>query len=398
MINQLTLNPNGQVITSVKINGVLYLGGVFNSVNGQPRYNFAAVDLSTGDLLPFAPVFSSIIRSMAKCGDVLAIAGAFTSIDSLFKKFLVTYDPSTGEFTEVLSGAGYSFITNTVPSNIYSIVYHDATGVLYFNGIYVITNGTTTGGLLCGVQLGEATVKIFNLGFSFTNTIPSLSQTYGLALTIDQVNNRLYAGCGPNGFRTRSFNISDPDNVTAFSWAPIISPSQNFALFYIDSYVYVARQSGQVSLSVNGVVSGLMATDAVTGLNDLSQDIACYKQEFIGDTYVFDVKKLGDLLCVAGMFTNVKTSLIPRRSFAIFDSSNSYAVTGDNVVFSAFVTINYSSGPEQSNQPSLIRNIVFDDDKIHLFGIFRAVDGVVWNNGHYILSNQGKRIQSKYIF
>ena len=43
-----------------------------------------------------------------------------------------------------------------------------------------------------------------------------------------------------------------------------------------------------------------------------------------------------------------------------------------------------------------ILQAVFDDNYLHFFGTIPVVDGVMQNNGHYILNFDGTRIQKAF--
>ena len=61
----------------------LYVGGVFNSLDGQSRTNLASYDLNTKALTSWAPVVNSSISSLKSDGDTLYIGGSFSAFDTL---------------------------------------------------------------------------------------------------------------------------------------------------------------------------------------------------------------------------------------------------------------------------------------------------------------------------
>lgn len=77
------------------LNGKLYIGGQFSSVDGQPRLNMAVLDLSTGALDPIAPQVgvdtTSYVRGMITYGDRLYIAGKFSSVDGSRRQKLAAF-------------------------------------------------------------------------------------------------------------------------------------------------------------------------------------------------------------------------------------------------------------------------------------------------------------------
>ncbi|MBI5169573.1 MAG: hypothetical protein HZA61_08805 [Candidatus Eisenbacteria bacterium] len=81
-----TLGPlapdvNGTILALLRSGTTLYLGGTFTSVNGSPRAGLAAIDVTTGALLPFDAALSSgaSVRALTLLGDSLYVGGAFTA-------------------------------------------------------------------------------------------------------------------------------------------------------------------------------------------------------------------------------------------------------------------------------------------------------------------------------
>lgn len=80
---------SGHVQAMVKSGNTLYIGGFFNTVNGQPRDSLAAVNATTGALLPWNPGardgsnLATINTMKLAADDVLYIGGSFTSFAGL---------------------------------------------------------------------------------------------------------------------------------------------------------------------------------------------------------------------------------------------------------------------------------------------------------------------------
>ncbi len=103
---------NGNLITSFAptVSGVvkavaaspdgsrIYIGGSFNSVNGQTRYNFAALDASTGQLVSgFAPsVGGSGVYAIAATSGAVYVGGLFTQGNGTARKNLAAFAPGNG--------------------------------------------------------------------------------------------------------------------------------------------------------------------------------------------------------------------------------------------------------------------------------------------------------------
>ncbi|MFK3677463.1 PKD domain-containing protein [Microbacterium sp. NPDC090218] len=73
----------------------LYIGGTFTSVNGEDRYNFAALDTTTGALIAgFRPsVGGSYVNAIAVADDAIYVGGLFTQANGQRRKNLAAFSP-----------------------------------------------------------------------------------------------------------------------------------------------------------------------------------------------------------------------------------------------------------------------------------------------------------------
>ena len=79
--------------------GRLYVGGSFGAVHGAPRFNLAAVDASTGAVLPWAPIVGPGVTRLAVHGSVVAAGGMFNTAGGQPKQNLAAIDLRTGRPT-----------------------------------------------------------------------------------------------------------------------------------------------------------------------------------------------------------------------------------------------------------------------------------------------------------
>jgi hypothetical protein len=86
----------GGVYDLVSDGNTLYLGGSFQTVNGQPRNNLAAIDLATKTLLPWAPDTNSEVSCLALDNSALYVGGEFTTIGGQPRPDVGAVDKSTG--------------------------------------------------------------------------------------------------------------------------------------------------------------------------------------------------------------------------------------------------------------------------------------------------------------
>lgn len=93
---------SSEVFTLAAGNGYVYAGGSFGDLGGlRPRTNLAAIDLVSGDLLPWAPVANnpsivSTVRSMEFVSGTLYLGGDFSGVNGTPRQGLVAVDATTG--------------------------------------------------------------------------------------------------------------------------------------------------------------------------------------------------------------------------------------------------------------------------------------------------------------
>lgn len=91
--------------------GTLYVAGVFRVMDGEPRQDLAAFDVSTGALLPWDPHvggalnFGPVVRALAVRGDTVFVAGDFSQVDNQPRAGLAAVDGRTGVVLDWYPGA-----------------------------------------------------------------------------------------------------------------------------------------------------------------------------------------------------------------------------------------------------------------------------------------------------
>ena len=87
-------------------NGLVYIGGVFDGVAGDPtRVNAAAVDATSGALAPWNPVPNDVVDALATDGSVVYMAGAFWTVSGQSRSALAAVDAALGQPTAWNPGA-----------------------------------------------------------------------------------------------------------------------------------------------------------------------------------------------------------------------------------------------------------------------------------------------------
>src|SRR5216684_6714304 len=93
--------PYPPIVYLIFVSGnTVYAGGLFSAIGGQPRYNLAALDVSTGLATDWNPNPNTGITRLAINGDAVYAGGGFTSLGGQNRNLLAAVDPSTGRATD----------------------------------------------------------------------------------------------------------------------------------------------------------------------------------------------------------------------------------------------------------------------------------------------------------
>lgn len=91
---------NGGIYALARRDSTLFVGGLFTSLAGQPRYCLGAIHLRTGAALPFNPNPNNIVLSFAVRDDQnqwLYVGGGFSTVQGLTRRNLAAIDLATGQ-------------------------------------------------------------------------------------------------------------------------------------------------------------------------------------------------------------------------------------------------------------------------------------------------------------
>jgi Domain of unknown function (DUF5122) beta-propeller len=96
---------DGAVVHSLAVkDGRVFIGGNFTAVGGEPRKNLAAVDATDGSVDPFAPQVggaNSYVYALLAGDSKLYIGGAFNTVDGQSRWKLAAFDLATGALDPV---------------------------------------------------------------------------------------------------------------------------------------------------------------------------------------------------------------------------------------------------------------------------------------------------------
>jgi trimeric autotransporter adhesin len=112
---------NGPVFAIAVGESAVYLGGRFTAVDGQPRSNIAAVDIVTGHVTPWNPGADSDVWTLECSGSTLYAGGTFTSIAGAPRSSLAAFDLETGSLTSWNpGGSGLVMTISVAGSTVYA--------------------------------------------------------------------------------------------------------------------------------------------------------------------------------------------------------------------------------------------------------------------------------------
>ncbi|MEI7057878.1 hypothetical protein WBG06_18785 [Nocardioides sp. CCNWLW239] len=96
LIDSFAPTLNGQVkdLALSPDKSLLYLAGSFTQVNGVNRYRGAAINLATGALTSFRPIFNSTTNAVAATADAVYYGGVFTSADNTARTKVAAVAPT----------------------------------------------------------------------------------------------------------------------------------------------------------------------------------------------------------------------------------------------------------------------------------------------------------------
>ena len=105
---------NGRVTAIAVVGSTAYLGGEFTAVrpagsaagkNTVSRKHAAAIDLTTGALLPWNPNVNDDVRSIAANATSVYLGGEFSSVGGSSATRLAAVDPTTGKRQTAFTGS-----------------------------------------------------------------------------------------------------------------------------------------------------------------------------------------------------------------------------------------------------------------------------------------------------
>ena len=327
-----TWGASGAVKAQVIVGSTLYLGGTFSNMIAPdgttlvPRKNLAAIDLVTGDLLPWAPTANRGVEAMVSDGTNLYLGGAFTVVNGKTRKRLAAVD-ATG-----------ALLPMNIKADFPVFALHLRNGILYAGGAFLTLNGvarsylgavdtvtgtltdwdpaandrvraitsTAAGDIVVGgffTEVGGQTIDHIDrldatTGASLSWSYPSSAEVVGLVTGPDD---HVYGAIAGGGGKVRAWS-----NTGTLLWTVFTDGDVNAVSYYGGQVIagghWVYMTDGTVFLP------RLAAFDPATGQPDLSWQPKPNKQ-------IWSFATDSTTLSVGGVFTRISAQAHPRLAY-----------------------------------------------------------------------------------
>ncbi len=246
-VDPLDFQIEGGQFRDVFVDGdVAYLTGFFTSVGGVDRNRIAAVDLTTGTVLPFAPEVDSTVVDIAFGPDTVYIGGFFDNVNGQPQESFAALEKSDGSFKS-------GFDVSIDADNVRGVVLFGGNVIL--GGLIQSINGVDRGDLVwIDAQTGANAPITTNI-----QTAASKMRLYDGELWVESSTSAEVSGLPEDD---RFFAI-DPATGTLRNWQPGVESGGIDEIVKIGDVIFI--ESGS-SISIRGQDTSrpLWALDANT--------------------------------------------------------------------------------------------------------------------------------------
>ncbi len=299
-------DPNSSV-SSLAANATnIFLGGYMNGMNWVNRPDgFALFDDATDQAWPFQfDLNGGVVYTIAVKDNILYIGGQFSAINKSARRNLAAIDLATGN---VLPWNPNVFGLGTTDPDVYVSSMEIKDNLLYIGGKFYAVNAVTT--VRPGLAAIDLTTGIVN---NWNPSVGDGKTTDQFVLSIDITGNTVYAAGSfalLGGSQPRS-NLAAVDATSGaiLSWAPV-SNGTVYKIKVAANAAYVVGEFG------NGI-GGSIRLHRVAALNLTNNNVTAWNPDFVNGE-VNDIAIGGSDLYVGGYFDSV--AVAPRPGLASFD-------------------------------------------------------------------------------
>ena len=338
------------VYTLVVSGGLVYAGGFFTSIGGQPRNACAALDETTGLATSWDPAalltgYYPTIYSVVPSGSIVYVGGSFSSIGGQARSSIAalsaatgaatTWDPNVSGTIYVLTVFDTTVYVGGSFTNIGGAVRNNAAALDVVSGLST-TWDPNLGGAVKALTVFDTLVYAAGAftcaGGQLRNHIAALDSTTGVATSWNPNANYdvyalavsggvVYAGGLFTTIGAQSRNHAAAISATtglATAWDPNVVPRSNLAVLALAVSGGIVYVGGDFTGIGGQPRSSLAAVDAITGL-------ATGWDPSTGGTSsrVRSLAASGSLIYAGGEFTSIGSQ--PRNNIAALDAATGLA-------------------------------------------------------------------------
>ena len=252
-----TYNGGTGLVTSFAVSGdTLYIGGLFDTVDGSSRSNLAAINLNTGHVTAWDPGASGSVAGigLSNDGSTLYVGGSFTSLGGQSRNYLGAVSTASGSATAWAPD----------PNNwVTALTVNKATGNVFALGDFTQASGaSTTANQVMGVT-ASGTVTGYGGSTSFVGSDyrSIATSTDGSTLYIAHIGGKSWDAAGGGSVTRWGVSALETSDflATAFNPSPqeatFASPGQSLAVHGNSLYI-----GGQFN-NIGGVSNTTAGTD-----------------------------------------------------------------------------------------------------------------------------------------
>lgn len=371
-------DPFEKGVYSLVVSGsIVYAGGWFTAIGGQPRNHIAALNAADGTATSFNPNANAYAHTLALSGSTLYAGGGFTSINGKARNNIAALNAADGTVTNFNPG---------VSGNVRALMLSAST--LYVGGSFTFIGGQS-----------RSSIGAINTANGIATTFNPGANDYVLALALS--GSTLYAGGsfttigGQPRLRIAALNIGGVLDGTATSFNPI-ADSTVWALATSGSTVYVGGNFTLIGLQPRNYIAALNADGTATSFNPNANGVVLAlamsgSTLYTGGGFTTIGGQPRNHLAALNVADGVATSFNPSPNGDNFDSSVfALAVSGSTLYAgggftsiggqprNAIAGLNTADGTATNFNPNADGGVraltVAPDGKLYVGGLFRGFD------------------------
>lgn len=333
-----TTTNAGRINAMLAYQGVLYIGGKFDNVDGTERHHLGAIDLATGATTAWNPDVhqSGEIGCMARVGGTIYVGGEFNDIGTHLGDDLAALDATTG----------LPLVWDPAPDGFSSVPLFQDTRILCLaaDGDDLLVGGDFT-------EFGESGrtfIARFNNAGELTDWTPFLNRA---VQCIAPGEGTIYVGgdfttAGATGVDRSFVAAMDLTTGRPTEWAPVLGDGQVYTLLLQGERIYAGGQLINIPI---GPADNLVAFDRTTGARvDWYPDI----------DIVFSLAAGNGTVIAGGQFEEVGGS--ERRGVVALDPGTAAVTSWDAGISSLYYAV---------------REITEREGVLYIIGEFTAIAG-----------------------